>query len=119
MHTVRHFIVSSTLVASAMLFCGAAFAAGSITIISPKDGAELSSGSGNKLEYNVQLSPSGNHLHVYIDNRDPIIDHSVSGCPCSIVLPDLPPGKHDIVVKEATSSHALTGVEAYVSVTVK
>ncbi len=119
MHTARRFIAGSILAVSTILLCGAAFAAGSITIISPKDGAVLSSGSGNKLEYNVQLSPDGNHLHVYIDNGDPIIDHSVSGCPCSIDLPDLSPGKHDIVIKEATSSHALTGVEAYASITVK
>ena len=119
MNTVGRFIVSSTLVTSAMLFSGAVLAAGSITIISPKDGASLSSGSGNKLEYNVELSPNGNHLHVYVDNGDPIIDRNVSGCPCSIDLPDLSPGKHEIVVKEATSSHAMTGVEAYTSFTVK
>jgi hypothetical protein len=118
MHTFRRFIVRS-LAISTMLLSGAALAGGSITILSPKDGAQLSSGSGNKLEYNVQLSPNGNHLHVYIDNGDPIIVRSVTGCPCSITLPDLAPGKHDIVVKEATASHAMTGVEAYTSVTVK
>ena len=119
MNTVGRFIMSSTSVAAAILFSGTVLAAGSITILTPKDGAVLNSGSGNKLEYNVQLSPNGNHLHVYIDNGDPIIDRSVSGCPCSLDLPDLGPGKHEIVIKEATSSHAMTGVEGHVTVNVK
>ncbi len=60
---------------AAMPLANPAFAAdsGSITIISPKEGAVLGGG-GNKLEYNVHLSPKGNHLHIYIDNQDPIID---------------------------------------------
>ncbi len=119
MDTVRRFIVSSTLVVSATLFSGAVFAAGSITIISPKDGSELMSGSGDKLEYNVQLSPNGNHLHVYVDGGKPMIVRNVSGCPCSVDLPDLSSGKHEIVIKEATSSHAMTGLDATTSFTVK
>ncbi len=91
---------------------------GSITIISPKDGAVLGGG-GNKLEYNVHLSPNGNHLHIYIDNQDPIIGKNVSNCPCSIGLPALATGKHVIVVKEATAGHALTGVQSTVTVNVK
>ena len=118
MNTVGR-IISSALVASAILFSGAALAAGSITVISPKDGAVLDSGSGNKLEYNVELSPNGNHLHVYVDGGRPIIDRNVSGCPCSIDLPDLSSGKHEIVIKEATSSHAMTGLETSVSFSVK
>jgi hypothetical protein len=91
---------------------------GSITIVSPKDGAVLGGG-GNKLEYNVHLSPNGSHLHIYIDNQDPIIGKNVSNCPCSIGLPALAAGKHTIVVKEATAGHALTGVQSTVTVNVK
>jgi hypothetical protein len=96
----------------------AAADSGSITVISPKDGAVLGAG-GNKLEYNVQLSPKGNHLHIYVDNQDPIISKSVSNCPCSVALPALAAGKHTIAVKEATAGHALTGVQSTVTVTVK
>ena len=96
-----------------------ASADGSLSIISPADGAMLSSGSGNKLEYNITLSPNGNHIHVYVDNMRPIIDRKVSGCPCSLDLPELSSGKHTIVMKEATAGHSLTGLEAGVSVTVK
>jgi hypothetical protein len=100
---------------------GPVFAAdgGSITIISPQNGAMLQSGSGNKLSFNVHLSPSGNHVHIYVDDQSPIIDRDIHNCPCSIDLPDLSPGKHTIAVKEATVSHALTGVEGSTTVTVK
>jgi hypothetical protein len=105
---------------AAMWFANPASAAdsGSITIISPQDGAVLKSG-GNKLEYNVHLSPKGNHLHIYIDNQDPIIDRNVSNCPCSTNLPALAKGKHVIAVKEATANHVLTGLQSTVTVDVK
>ena len=119
MNTVGRFIVGSTLAVTTIFFSGAVLAAGSVTIMSPKDGGELASGSGNKLEYNVELSPNGNHLHVYVDGGNPMIVRSVSGCPCSINLPDLSSGKHEIVIKEATASHAMTGVETSTAFTVK
>lgn len=97
----------------------AADSAGSITILSPANGAMLQSGTGNKLEFNVHLGPNGNHVHIYVDDQSPIIDRDVGYCPCSIDLPDLSPGKHTIAVREATVSHAMTGVEGSTTVTVK
>ncbi|HSM98431.1 MAG TPA: hypothetical protein VLS47_05395 [Gallionella sp.] len=97
----------------------AADAAGSITISAPADGAVLQSGSGNKLAFNVHLSPTGNHVHIYVDEQSPIVFRDVGSCPCSIELPKLSPGKHSIVVKEATSGHAMTGVQSSVTATVK
>ena len=94
-------------------------AAGSITIMSPANDAALQSGKGNKLEFNLQLSPNGNHVHIYVDDQQPIVYRDVSRCPCSVTLPQLTAGKHTIAVKEATTSHALTGVEGSVTVTVK
>jgi hypothetical protein len=97
----------------------AADSAGSITITSPVNNAVLQSATGNKLEFNVHLSPNGNHVHVYVDDQDPIVFRDVSHCPCSIALPKLSSGKHTIVVKESTSSHAMTGVQSSVTATVK
>jgi len=93
--------------------------AGSITITSPASGAMLASGSGNKLVFNVHLSPSGNHVHIYVDDQAPIVFRDVGHCPCTVDLPTLSSGKHTIVVKEATVSHAMTGVEGSVTATVK
>jgi len=97
----------------------AADSAGSITITSPANGAMLSSGNGNKLDFNVHFSPNGNHVHIYIDDQKPMVFRDAGHCPCSADLPNLSSGKHTIVIKEATSSHALTGVQGTTVVTVK
>ena len=97
---------------------GPVWAAGSITITSPENGAMLAM-SGNKLTFNVTLSPNGNHVHIYVDDQNPIVYRDVAHCPCTIDLPMLSSGKHMVAIKEATVSHALTGVEGSVSFTVK
>lgn len=101
------------------LFAADSVAMGSITITSPINDAVLQSATENKLEFNLHLSPNGNHVHVYIDDQDPIVFRDVSRCPCNIALPKLSSGKHTIVVKEATSGHAMTGVQASLTATVK
>lgn len=93
-------------------------ASGSITILSPKDGDTVD-GNNVELKYNVTLSPTGNHIHVYVDRRRPIIDHDVTGCPCTLKLPMLGPGRHRVAMKEATVHHHLTGVGSTVTFTVK
>ena len=108
----RNLLLCFALAAMPFAIPASAADSGSITIISPKDGAVLPGGGGNKLEYNVHLSPSGSHLHIYIDNQDPIIGRNVSNCPCSVGLPALDKGKHVIAVKEATASHARQGCKA-------
>lgn len=118
MKLLNSLFIGFALVAST----GTALAAdspGSITITSPANDAVLQSATGNKLEFKVQLSPKGNHVHVYVDDQDPIVFRDVSRCPCSIALPKLSSGKHTIVVKEATSGHAMTGVQGSVTATVK
>ena len=93
--------------------------AGSITISAPTNGAMLASGNGNKLDFDVHLGPTGNHVHIYVDDQNPIVYRDVGHCPCSIDLPTLSSGKHTVVIKEATVSHALTGVQASAAFTVK
>jgi hypothetical protein len=65
------------------------------------------------------LGPTGNHVHIYVDDQNPIVYRNVANCPCSIDLPDLAKGKHTVVIKEATVSHALTGVQASSAFSVK
>ena len=104
-------------IAALTVLASSAYAAdGAITITSPANGATIQGNALNKLDFNVKLSPTGNHLHIYIDDGNPIIDRDIGHCPCSIDLPKLSPGKHVIAVKEATASHALTGVEGTVTV---
>ena len=97
----------------------ASMSKGYIKIIAPTDGKVLESERGDKLKYDVQLSPDGNHLHVYVDSNKPIIDRKVKGCPCAITLPPLSPGKHTVAIKEATKHHHLTGLASSVTFDVK
>ncbi len=92
--------------------------AGSITILSPRDGEVWGTGT-HTLQYQVDPSANGNHLHVYVDDDDPIISHQLTHCPCSVELPALKPGHHRITIKEAESGHSLTGVQAQVGFSVK
>ena len=122
MNNTTNLVSALALATATLAFMNPVFASaakGSIDIMSPKNHAVLSSGSGDKLEYKVQLSPNGNHLHIYIDKRRPLIDRQVSNCPCTIDLPKLSPGKHWIKVEEATKRHALTGVKSTIVVRVK
>lgn len=92
---------------------------GSLTILSPKNGEVFNSGAGVRLTYDVHLSPMGNHVHIYVDGQPPIISRAVTGCPCSVTLPALSAGMHEVDVKEATVSHVLTGLQTSVKFTVK
>lgn len=120
MKPIKLITISTFLALSTLMLQGSALAAsGSLTILKPVNGETLNSGSNNVLEYNITLSPTGNHVHVYIDDQSPMIVRKVTNCPCKIDLPMLSPGKHTIAVKEATVNHVLTGLESSVSFTVK
>lgn len=85
MKLLDHFTVCVALIALTVLVnpVQAADSAGmgAIAILAPTSDAVLQSGAENKLEFNVKLSPRGNHLHIYIDNQDPIIERNVAHCP--------------------------------------
>lgn len=107
-------IIKSLIVLAIGFALGTGYAAdtGSISIITPSDGSVLRGDAITKVIYRVKLSPQGHHLHVYVDDQKPIVDRDVTGCPCAVDLPQLSPGKHVIVIKEARADHSLTGLEA-------
>lgn len=107
------------LAATSLFLPRIVLASGSVTILAPKDHAALNGGDGIELKYNVDLGANGNHLHVYVDNRRPIIDRNVSGCPCTLRLPSLGPGTHTVAVKVATVHHHLTGAQSSVTFSVQ
>lgn len=91
-------------------------AGGSIQITAPKDGATIDGRARNDMVFDVHPSPSGNHLHFYIDNGKPDIVREWKG---SYTLPALALGKHEICIKEATAGHVLTGLQKCITVTAK
>ena len=95
--------------------CVQAFAAdGKITINSPANGAMVSAKGKVPVNYATMLSPSGDHLHLYVDGERIDVLRQING---STELDALAPGKHKICLAENTKSHMATGVETCVDVT--
>jgi hypothetical protein len=85
----------------------------SITIVSPKDGAEIDAGESYPLEYAVVPGPGGDHFHVWVDGeRGPGV-HVMQG---KYDLPKLTPGEHTITVKVVDKGHVPTGPEKTIKV---
>jgi hypothetical protein len=84
-----------------------------ISILSPKDGAELDAGESYPLEYAVVPGPGGDHFHVWVDGeRGPGV-HVMSG---KYDLPKLTPGEHTITIKVVDKGHVPTGPEKTIKV---
>jgi len=84
-----------------------------ITILSPKDGAELDAGESYPLEYVVVPGPGGDHFHVWVDGeRGPGV-HTLQG---TYDLPELTPGEHVITIKVVDKGHVPTSPEKTIRV---
>lgn len=91
---------------------------GDLVILSPRNHAVLAGGKGLTLVYRARPIP-GRRLSVAVDGRTPIAVRDAGTCPCRLRLPDLAPGTHRIVVREAMAGHAPAGIESRVRFTVK
>jgi len=91
------------------------FAQGMVLITSPANGATLDAMEENRLVYEVNPGPRGDHVHIYVDNREVGILRTLKG---SYLLESLSPGKRDICVKVVNKAHVPIGVEKCVQVTV-
>ncbi|MFA5240763.1 MAG: hypothetical protein WC029_02680 [Sulfuricella sp.] len=85
-------------------------------IISPQDGAKLDAMSQNRIDYEVAPGPGGDHIHLYVDNKEAAILRKLSG---SHALESLPPGAHGLCIKVVNKAHVPIGVEHCVKVSVQ
>ena len=88
---------------------------GKVKITSPADGATLDAMDENKLVYEVDPGPRGDHVHVYVDDKEVGILRSLKG---SYLLEAMPSGKRDLCVKVVNKAHVPVGIEKCVQVTV-
>ena len=105
------------MLATCILACtwSHAYAAdGSILISTPANGAMVSSKNKVTVTYDAMLGSTGDHLHLYVDEKRVDVLHQKKG---STDLDALPAGKHHICLTVNTSSHAPTGVESCVDIT--
>lgn len=81
---------------------------GAVTILSPKDGADVYINSENKLDYEVVLGSGADHFHVWVDGEKGPAQRTLKG---SYTLPKMTPGNHAIIVKVVDKAHVPTGPE--------
>jgi hypothetical protein len=94
----------------------AAFGQGKVQITSPADGATLDALDENRLVYEVDPGPSGDHVHVYLDGKEVGILRKLKG---SYLLEAPSPGKHGICIKVVNKAHVPVGIERCIQVAVK
>jgi hypothetical protein len=111
----KHFLAPAAL-GLLLAFPATGLAEGKVTITSPAAGATLDAMDENKLVYEVDPGPRGDHVHVYVDDKEVGILRQLKG---SYTLETLSSGKRDICVKVVNKAHVPVGVEQCVQVSVK
>lgn len=113
-----HFLYCSVALAlsAALPLASVAADAPYARIISPQDGAKLDAMSQNRIDYEVSPGPGGDHIHLYVDNREAAILRKLSG---SHALEALAPGAHALCIKVVNKAHVPIGVEQCVKVSVQ
>lgn len=90
-------------------------AEGSVKIESPAEGATLDALAENRLVYEFSPGPRGDHVHVYVDNKEVGLLRTHKG---SFLLESMSTGKHDLCVKIVNKAHVPVGIGKCVQVTV-
>jgi len=93
-----------------------ALAQGKVTITSPADGATLDAMDENRVVYEVETGPRGDHAHLYVDDKEVAILRKLKG---SYLLETLSSGKRSLCVKVVNKAHVPIGIGQCIQVTVK
>lgn len=98
-----------------LLACVSAFAAdGKVTILSPADGAVVSTKDKVTISYEAEMGSKGNHLHLYLDGRRVEVLRQAKGT-ADMSVPMA--GKHEVCLEIETSWHFSTDVKQCIHVT--
>ncbi|WP_026606155.1 hypothetical protein [Methylocapsa acidiphila] len=87
-----------------------------VTIVTPADGATLEAKHSTKLEYEVKPVVKADHVHLYVDNDEAAMSHTLKG---KFTLGPLKAGEHKVCVRPVSKMHAPIGAESCINVTVK
>jgi hypothetical protein len=112
-----------SMLARAIPFLVAALAApaafsddASIKITAPADGAKLDAMAQNKMAYEVIPGPKGDHVHVYVDDKEQAVLRELKG---SYTFETMTAGAHSICIKIVNKGHTPIGVEKCIKVKVE
>lgn len=86
-----------------------------VKITSPADGAKLDAMAPHQVVYDVIPGPTGDHSHLYVDNKEVAVLRQLKG---SYTFAALAPGQHAICIKVVNKGHTPIGVEQCVKVNV-
>jgi len=89
---------------------------GSIKITSPAEGAKLDAMTQNKMAYEVDVGSKGDHIHVYVDNKEQAVLKEKKG---SYTFETMTPGAHNICIKVVNKGHTPIGLDKCVKVKVE
>lgn len=88
---------------------------GKVTILAPEAGAVLTGTGAHQLQYNVAPGPNGEHIHVYVDDKEVGVLRTLKG---SYPLEGLASGARTICIKVVNKAHTPVGVDGCVKVNV-
>jgi hypothetical protein len=112
----RKHLLAPLALGLSLAFPAAGLGQGKVMITSPADGATLDAMAENRLVYEVDPGPRGDHVHVYVDDKEVGILRQLKG---SYLLDAPSPGKRNICVKVVNKAHVPVGIDKCVKVTVK
>ncbi|RPH65733.1 MAG: hypothetical protein EHM83_05675 [Burkholderiales bacterium] len=87
-----------------------------VRITQPANGAQLDAMDQNRLVYEVDPGPRGDHVHVYVDDREVGILRQLKG---SYTLETLAPGERRICIRVVNKAHTPIGVQDCVTARVE
>ncbi len=95
-----------------------AWAAGApfVRITEPANGARLDAMEQNRLVFEVDPGTRGDHVHVYVDDKEVGILRQRKG---SYALETLSPGRHTLCIKVVNKAHTPIGVQDCVTASVE
>lgn len=88
----------------------------SLQILSPRDGAKLMSKNDNLIKFEATPGPKGDHVHIYVDDKDPIVLRQLKG---QYAFKNLEVGTRNICIKLVDKNHTPVGVEKCIKVNVE
>ena len=79
-----------------------------ISITQPVGGTQFKSGSKIEVSFEATPGPKGDHVHLYLDDRKPVVLQQLKG---SHTLDDVASGKHGLSARIVDKEHAEIGVQ--------
>lgn len=104
----RTTLVVATMIGIVTPLAASAAGAPYVRITQPVDGARLDAMAQNRLVYKVEPGPRGDHVHVYVDDREVGILRQLEG---GYTLETLAPGRHALCIKVVNKAHTPIGVQ--------